>query len=105
MTWSTRSRAMGFACLTAAFVGLLLGTLFVSGAGAVTDGSGTPATITSDKADYAPGEIVTLTGAGWQPGEAVHVFVNDDQGQTWSRNVDVTADAAGNVTDRFQLPN
>ena len=23
-------------------------------------------TITSDKADYAPGETVTLTGAGWQ---------------------------------------
>ena len=48
--------------------------------------------ITSDKTDYAPGELVTLTGAGWQPGETVHIFVNDDWGSSWSRTVDVTAD-------------
>ena len=42
---------------------------------------------------------VTLTGSGWQPGESVHINVNDDQRQTWSRNVDVTADASGNITD------
>src|SRR6266566_6997720 len=29
------------------------------------------ATVMTDKADYAPGEIVTITGSGWQPGEAV----------------------------------
>src|SRR5687768_9762220 len=49
-------------------------------------------TIRSDKDDYTPGETVTLTGSNWQPGETVHIFVNDDRGQTWSRNVDVTAD-------------
>src|SRR5947209_7341169 len=105
MTWSTRSRATRWVCLTAAFFGLLLGTLFVGGAGAATDGAGAPPTITSDKADYAPGETVTLTGAGWQPGESVHIFVNDDAGQTWSHSADVTADSARNVTDQFQLPN
>jgi hypothetical protein len=26
-------------------------------------------------------------------------------GQTWSRDVDVTADASGQVQDQFQLPN
>ncbi|HEY3335388.1 MAG TPA: hypothetical protein VGK16_09170, partial [Candidatus Limnocylindrales bacterium] len=62
------------------------------------------ATITSDKADYAPGELVTLAGAGWQPGESVHIFVNDDWGSSWSRNVDVTADDAGAITDQFNLP-
>jgi len=61
-------------------------------------------TIASDKADYAPGELVTLTGANWQAGESVHVFVNDDLGSTWSRNVDVLADGAGAIVDQFSLP-
>ncbi len=68
-------------------------------------GNTSPApTIQSDKADYAPGELVTLTGGNWQPGESVHINVNDDEGQTWSRNVDVTADASGNISDSFNLP-
>src|SRR5215204_3509717 len=61
-------------------------------------------TIQSDQADYPPGATVTLTGSNWQPGEAVHITVNDDQGQTWSRDADVSADASGNITDQFQLP-
>src|SRR5215216_1320583 len=61
-------------------------------------------TIQSDKADYAPGELVTLTGSGWQPGESVNIVVNDEEGQTWSRNVDISADASGNITDQFNLP-
>ena len=60
--------------------------------------------ISSDKEDYAPGETVVLTGAGWQPGESVNVVVNDDDGQTWRREVDVTADEAGGIRDEFQLP-
>ena len=64
-----------------------------------------PPTIQSDKADYAPGELVTLTGGNWQPGESVNIKVNDTYGASWSRNVDVTADASGNVTDSFNLPN
>ena len=60
--------------------------------------------IWSDKADYAPGELVTLSGAHWQPGESVHMSVNDDIGKTWSRDVDVVADAAGDLTDQFNLP-
>ena len=61
-------------------------------------------TIQSNKADYAPGATVTLTGSNWQPGEYVRIDVNDDQGKTWSRNVDVRADASGRIQDRFQLP-
>ena len=61
-------------------------------------------TITSDKADYAPGELVTLTGSGWQADESVNIVVNDDEGQTWNRNVNVTADASGNISDSFNLP-
>src|SRR5215210_7644807 len=60
--------------------------------------------IWSDKADYAPGETVRLSGANWQPGESVHLRVNDDAGSTWSRDVDVTADDAGAIADTFNLP-
>src|SRR5918993_2833255 len=78
----------------------------VPGAAALAQDTGTsPApTIQSDKDDYAPGELVTLTGGGWQAGESVHIVVNDDAGQTWSRDVDVTADASGNISDSFNLP-
>ncbi len=62
-------------------------------------------TIASDLADYPPGGLVTLTGSNWQPGETVNIFVNDDWGSSWSRNVDVVADADGNITDQFNLPN
>ena len=37
-----------------------------------------PPQVWSDKADYAPGEQVTLSGANWAVGEAVHIRVNDD---------------------------
>ena len=64
-----------------------------------------PATVVTDAGVYGPGATVTLTGNGWQPSEVVHLFVNDDQGQTWSYSADVTADPAGNFTHQFQLPN
>jgi hypothetical protein len=61
--------------------------------------------ISTDKADYAPGSTVTLTGSGWGPGESVHIFVNDDVGQSWKLDVDVFADLSGNMTYQFSLPN
>ncbi|MDX6411096.1 MAG: hypothetical protein QOE91_612, partial [Gaiellaceae bacterium] len=96
----TRSRGAGWVFLATAFACVL----FAGGAVAATDGSGAPPTIVSDKGDYVPGEIVTLTGSGWQPGETVHLVVNDDQGKTWSHSADVVADDSGGVSDQFQLP-
>src|ERR687890_2278407 len=61
-------------------------------------------TIQSDKEDYPPADTVILTGSGWQPGETVNINVNDDEGQTWNRNVDVIADENGGVRDEFVLP-
>jgi hypothetical protein len=61
-------------------------------------------TIQSEEAVYARGKTVTITGSNWQPGESVHISVNDDQGKIWSRNVDVTADASGRIQVQFQLP-
>jgi hypothetical protein len=60
--------------------------------------------ISSDKADYAPGEHVVLRGTGWQPGEKVAVYVEDDENKTWFHNVDVTADDMGGIIDEFDLP-
>ena len=79
--------------------------LVMSASTAMADAAAAPApTISSDKGDYAPGETVALSGSNWQPGEVVHITVNDDQGKTWTRDVDVTADAGGSITDQFNLP-
>jgi hypothetical protein len=77
--------------------------------GTTSDPSGTTSpspTITSDQADYPPGATVTLTGSNWQPGESVHINVNDDLGKTWNydSNPDVQADANGDISHSFQLP-
>ena len=60
--------------------------------------------ISSNKDDYMPGEIVALSGSGWQPGEAVHILVNDDDSQSWTYDGDVIADENGTFTYEFQLP-
>src|SRR5689334_772294 len=65
---------------------------------------GLNATIESDQPDYNPGATVHLTGHNWDPGEAVHIFVNDDKGQSWSYSDDVTADANGDFALAFVLP-
>ncbi|HEV2713394.1 MAG TPA: hypothetical protein VGU26_09870, partial [Gaiellaceae bacterium] len=60
--------------------------------------------ITSDKADYAPGEQVSLYGSFWGAGESVHINVNDDAGQTWAHDADVVAGLDGSFTYQFNLP-
>ncbi|HYY33378.1 MAG TPA: hypothetical protein VE693_07315, partial [Gaiellaceae bacterium] len=74
----------------ALFACVLVAALAVAGSSQAAVESPPPPQVWSDKADYAPGELVTLSGANWAPGEAVHIRVNDDAGQTWSRDVDVT---------------
>ena len=71
---------------------------------AVAVGADVMPTIASDKVDYPPGGAVQLTGTGWQPGESVHIVVNDTDGQTWQRDVTVVADPDGVVLDAFDLP-
>jgi uncharacterized repeat protein (TIGR01451 family) len=62
-------------------------------------------TIVSDKADYAPGETVTITGAGWPAQDAIVVQTDDAIGKTWSDSGNVTSDDNGNFTYIFALPN
>src|SRR5580765_5482960 len=61
-------------------------------------------TIRSDQEDYNPGATVTLSGAGWGPGESVHIVVNDDKSQPWSYGTDASADLSGGFSVQFQLP-
>ncbi|MFL5930571.1 MAG: Ig-like domain-containing protein, partial [Gaiellaceae bacterium] len=60
--------------------------------------------IASDKPDYAAGETVALSGGNWQSGEAVHIFVEDNQGRTWEHNADLTANEGGEISHSFVLP-
>jgi YDG domain/Bacterial Ig-like domain (group 3) len=87
-------------------IGLVLALLIVVPAASadVYDPADWTPMVWSDKADYAPGEQVTLSGAHWTPGETVHIRVNDDTGASWERDVDVTADESGAITDQFNLP-
>src|SRR5918995_7520570 len=86
-----------------AFALLLVLIAFAGSAGTaradVYDPSDWAPSIWSDKDDYGPGELVTLTGAQWVPGESVNIVVNDDAGNTWRRDVDVTADELGRIED------
>ncbi len=84
--------------------------MFISGAPSVV--AETTPTLTTDKADYSPGEIVVITGTGFAPGDyalpvlrpdgsivvidpSLHIAVNG-----WDT---VTADANGNLTYNYQL--
>jgi hypothetical protein len=90
---------------SATLLALLFLTVFAGNAAAALPAPDPGPAISSDKADYTPGEHVTLLGSGWTPGETVHITVNDDTGSTWSRDADVTADDFGSVRDEFDLPN
>src|SRR5262245_34063460 len=37
----------------------------------------TAATVTTDRSDYAPFEIVTITGSGWQPFEEIEILLHE----------------------------
>src|SRR5215217_2500199 len=48
--------------------------------------------ISTDKDDYQPGDVVHFTGSGWQPGDALDIVLTDDplthDPHTWTVNVD-----------------
>jgi hypothetical protein len=69
------------------------------------------ATLSSDLPDYAPGSIVTLTGAGFAPGETVTVQVTHALGDPAGTDPQyhapwtVTADSAGGFVTTWTVPN
>src|SRR5687768_8061120 len=48
--------------------------------------------ISTDKDDYQPGDVVQFTGSGWQAGDVLDIVLTDDplthDPHTWSVNVD-----------------
>src|SRR5437867_7553558 len=48
------------------------------------DESAPQPTLSSDRATYAPGDAVTLSGSGWLPGSMVGIRVGDNGGNDWS---------------------
>jgi len=59
------------------------------------------ATVKTDKHDYAPGEVVTITGSGWQAGELVSLILKSSSGATYP-SLTAAADASGTIySDQF----
>ena len=79
-------------------------TVGSTAAEASTEVSTTEPTIRSERTDYAPGDLVVLTGENWQGDATVRVVVNDDAGQTWGRDVIVDVATNGTIGDMFTLP-
>ena len=61
------------------------------------------ATVKTDKIDYSPGETVTITGSGWQPGETVSLLLQEVPKTHDERTLRATADALGEIlNNEFQ---
>src|SRR6059036_4343877 len=57
------------------------------------------ATVATDKADYAPGENVVITGSGWQPGETVVLILHEEPQLDPDLQLTAYADANGDFTN------
>jgi hypothetical protein len=64
------------------------------------------ATVKTDKDDYAPGELVTMTGSGWQPGETVSLFLHEINNPDPHDDLTLTAvaDGSGRILNRQFAP-
>ena len=71
------------------------GLLFALGVQAVATAQS--ATVITDQSDYAPGQIVTITGSGWQPGETVTLSFVESPLIDTHPNLYAVADANGNI--------
>jgi hypothetical protein len=94
--------AIGLPALIVASATLLL---------AATPATALGASIASDKAEYTSGEEVTLTGAGWVPGEEVHLEVKQTSGiqeepgaEPFKLETSAVANSTGAVEAKFKAP-
>jgi hypothetical protein len=62
------------------------------------------ATIETDRDDYAPGEVVTITGGGWQPGETVRLLLQEVTPEHADRLLTAVADEHGNILNNSFAP-
>ena len=66
--------------------------------------SSSAATVTTDRFDYAPGEIVTITGRGWQPNETVWMLLHEEPETHADVITSSIADTQGNFTNMDFAP-
>src|SRR5262245_15661126 len=62
------------------------------------------ASITTNKTEYVPGEIVEITGTGWQAGEAVTIVITETPVIHGPITKYATADGSGNFTNTEYSP-
>src|SRR5437016_1230695 len=62
------------------------------------------ASVKTDKPDYSPGETVTFTGSGWEPGEVVSLLLHEDPTTHPDRTLTATADPLGNIVNNEFSP-
>src|SRR3989441_184909 len=62
------------------------------------------ASVKTDKPDYSPGETVTFTGSGWEPGEVVTLLLHEDTTLHDDRTLTATADPLGNISNNEFKP-
>ena len=55
--------------------------------------------VKTDKADYAPGTTVTITGGGWQPNERVTLHFQEQPALDTHPDLIAVADASGNISN------
>src|SRR5258706_11854367 len=61
-------------------------------------------TVTSDLPDYNPGQLVTLTGTGWEGDTTVTITVVDAVPTVYHDTDQVQVQADGTISDSFNLP-
>src|SRR5437867_87533 len=62
------------------------------------------ATVKTNQADYAPGQVVTITGSGWQFGEVVSLVLHEDPAIDTHPTLTATADASGHIFNNQFAP-
>jgi hypothetical protein len=62
------------------------------------------ASVKTDHDDYAPGQIVTITGSGWLPGETVSMVLHEDPEVHDNRTLTSVADGSGNFVNTSFSP-
>ena len=79
---------------------LSLVILFLIGSSSLFAQSVSNATIATDRNTYSPGDIVTITGTGWTPGETVTIDLDAVSPNRIDHTLQSIADASGNFVNQ-----
>lgn len=62
------------------------------------------ATLKTDKGDYAPGEVVIITGEGWKAGESVAILLHEEPQVDPDLTILIESDENGKILYAIRLP-